>query len=58
MVTQNDLLDSSNDLTTTYFYDTFGRLVQTNQSATFGNCLRSYTVYDAAGRHGSPTLAY
>lgn len=48
-VKQKDLLNSANDVTTTYFYDNVGRVQQVNQSATFGNCTKSYTVYDAAG---------
>ena len=48
-VTQKDLLTSANTSTTTYFYDGVGRVVRTNQSATFGSCLSSYTVYDPAG---------
>lgn len=48
-VTQKDLLNPANTTTTTYLYDAVGRLVRSNQSATFGNCLSSYTVYDAAG---------
>ena len=48
-VTQKDLLTPANTTTTTYFYDSVGRVVRTNQSATFGSCLSSYTVYDPAG---------
>lgn len=47
-VRQRDL-SNNNDLTTTYFYDTFGRVIQTNQSSAFGNCTRSRTLYDAGG---------
>lgn len=48
-VTQEDLDNPANDVTTTYFYDSAGRVVQTNSSATFGSCTRSYTVFDPAG---------
>jgi RHS repeat-associated protein len=48
-VTQEDLITPANNVTTTTFYDTYGRVVQTNQNTTFGNCTSSYTVYDAAG---------
>jgi len=47
-VTQ-DNLGASNDVTTTYFYDGAGRIVQTNQTTTLGGCHQSRTVYDAAG---------
>lgn len=47
-VTQEEI-GGSNDVTTTYFYDSAGRVVQTNQNSNFGSCTRSYTVYDAAG---------
>jgi len=49
-VTQKDLQNPANDLTTTYFYDSLGRLIRTNQSATFGSCTSSFTLYDAAGK--------
>jgi len=48
-LTHKDLLNPANTTTTTYFYDSVGRVVRTNQSATFGSCLSSYTVYDLAG---------
>ncbi|MBZ0282462.1 MAG: hypothetical protein K8L97_17105 [Anaerolineae bacterium] len=38
-----------NDITTTYTYDSAGRVTKTQQSSNFGNCEISYTVYDAAG---------
>jgi RHS repeat-associated protein len=47
-VTQQDL-GGANSVTTTYFYDTYGRVIQTNQNTTFGSCTSSYTVYDLAG---------
>lgn len=47
--TLHDLQNAANNLTTTHFYDTFGRLVQVNQSRTFGSCTKSLTLYDAAG---------
>jgi RHS repeat-associated protein len=39
----------SNDVTTTYTYDSAGRVVKVQQSSNFGSCDISYTVYDAAG---------
>ncbi|MEP7286967.1 MAG: RHS repeat-associated core domain-containing protein [Chloroflexota bacterium] len=47
-VTQKDV-GGSNDVTTTYSYDSAGRTVKTQQSQTFGGCTIAYTVYDAAG---------
>ena len=47
-VTQTDM-NGSNDVETTYTYDAFGRIVQTQQSSAFGSCNISYTVYDEAG---------
>jgi len=47
-LTQEDV-SSSNNQTTTYFYDKVGRVVQTNQSSSFGSCTRSRTIYDEAG---------
>jgi YD repeat-containing protein len=48
-VTQLDLQNAANNVTTTYFYDSVGRVIRSNQSATFGNCTSSFTLYDAAG---------
>jgi len=48
-VTQHDLDDPSNDASTTYTYDSAGRVVKTQNSSLFGSCQVSYTVYDAAG---------
>ncbi|MHB8627019.1 MAG: DUF7948 domain-containing protein [Aggregatilineales bacterium] len=48
-VTQQDLVNPANNVTTTYFYDSAGRVARTNQSATFGNCLSSFSLYDPAG---------
>lgn len=48
-LTQEDLQNSANDVTTIYFYDSAGRVVQVNQNAALGSCSKSYTVYDAAG---------
>jgi len=47
-LSQKDI-GGTNDQTTTYTYDTLGRMVQTNQNSTFGSCSVSRTVYDAAG---------
>lgn len=47
-VRQHDLANQ-NDQTTTYIYDAYGRVIQTNQSSALGNCTRSRTIYDAAG---------
>jgi RHS repeat-associated protein len=47
-VTQKDMA-STNDVTTTTFYDSAGRVVRTNQNVTFGDCNSSLTEYDAAG---------
>lgn len=47
-VRQHDLANQ-NDLTTTYIYDPYGRVIQNNQSSALGNCTRSRTIYDAAG---------
>jgi RHS repeat-associated protein len=47
--TQVDPLDAGNNRTTTYTYDSFGRVIKTQQSSLFGSCQFSYTVYDAAG---------
>jgi len=67
-VIQKDL-DGANDKTTTYTYDSAGRVVKTQQLHTFGGCEASYTVYDAAGNvlasicnydpgtHAAPTTA-
>lgn len=43
------MLNAADNQTTTYSYDSAGRVIQTQQSATFGNCTRSFTLYDAAG---------
>ena len=48
-VTVNDLLDPSNDQSTTYSYDAVGRVVKTNRSSLYGTCTFNYSVYDAAG---------
>jgi RHS repeat-associated protein len=44
-----DEIGGSNDVTTTYTYDSAGRIKQTQQSSNFGGCDISFTVYDAAG---------
>ncbi len=48
-VTLKDQAPTPDDQTTTYLYDDYGRVVQVNQSSTFGSCAKSRTVYDAAG---------
>lgn len=47
-VTQTDI-GGSNHVTTTYTYDSAGRVVKTQQSSNFGTCEITYTVYDDAG---------
>ena len=42
-------LNTLDDVITTYFYDSVGRVIQVNQSSTFGSCTRSRTVFDDAG---------
>jgi RHS repeat-associated protein len=48
-VIQEDLVNPANNRTTTYFYDSAGRVVKTTQNTTFGSCTSSFTLYDAAG---------
>src|SRR4030095_5642913 len=47
-VTQEDI-GGSNDVVTTYTYDSAGRVIKTQQSSNFGSCDISFTVYDSAG---------
>src|SRR5690606_4708161 len=47
-VTQEDI-GGSNDVVTTYTYDSTGRVIKTQQSSNFGQCDISFTVYDDAG---------
>ena len=47
-VTQKDI-GSSNDVITTYTYDSAGRVIQTQHTSNFGSCEIQRTVYDAAG---------
>ena len=44
-----DLNPLGNNSTNTYFYDNFGRVIQTKQSSNFGSCNISHTVYDKMG---------
>ena len=44
-----DLLDSSNDSSTSYDYDAQGRVIRTNKTSMFGTCQYNHTVYDEAG---------
>ena len=48
-LTQLDLLNPANDVSTTFTYDTSGRILKTQKSSLFGSCEVSYTVYDLAG---------
>lgn len=48
-LTQEDIGDVNNT-TTTYHYDSIGRVVKTQRNSTFGSCEISYTVYDASGK--------
>jgi RHS repeat-associated protein len=49
-VTRKDMTASTpNDVSTDYFYDQVGHVVQINQNSNFGSCQRTRTVYDAAG---------
>jgi RHS repeat-associated protein len=48
-ITQVDELDAGNNSSTTYTYDSFGRIIKTQKSSLFGSCQISYTVYDEAG---------
>jgi RHS repeat-associated protein len=48
-LTQIDLLDSANNVSTTYTYDSVGRVIKTQKSSLFGSCQVAYTVYDDAG---------
>jgi RHS repeat-associated protein len=47
-VIQKDI-GGANDVTTTYTYDSIGRVIKTQQSSSFGSCDISFTVYDEAG---------
>jgi RHS repeat-associated protein len=47
-VTQEDI-GGSDDQTTTYTYDSVGRVIQVNQNSSFGSCSISRSIYDAAG---------
>jgi len=57
-VTQRDTVNPANDVTTTYFYDSAGRTIRTNQSFTFGRCTSSFTLYDAAGNVLASVCSY
>ena len=41
---QIDLIDSSNNTSTTYTYDVYGRVIKTKKSSLFGSCAFTYTV--------------
>lgn len=44
-----DVQTPANNQSTTYTYDSAGRVIKTQQSSLFGTCTFSYAVYDAAG---------
>ena len=48
-VTVHDLINAANNSSTTYTYDSAGRVVKIQQSSLLGTCQFSYMVYDAAG---------
>jgi len=48
-LTRVDSLDPGNNQSTTYTYDSAGRVIKTQQSSLLGSCQFSYTVYDLAG---------
>jgi len=48
-VTQHDLPSGVNNSSTTYTYDSAGRVIKTQKSSLFGSCEFTFTVYDAAG---------
>lgn len=48
-LTRKDVLNSANDISTTYTYDAVGRVIKTQQSSLQGSCQFTYTVYDDAG---------
>ena len=48
-VIQVDVEDAGNNSTTTYTYDSAGRVIKTQKSSLFGSCEFSYSVYDDAG---------
>ncbi|RMF76784.1 MAG: RHS repeat protein, partial [Chloroflexi bacterium] len=47
-VTQKDI-GGTNDVTTTFTYDSAGRVIKTQQNSNFGSCDVAFTVYDPAG---------
>lgn len=48
-VTVHDTQDASNNQTTSYTYDTAGRVIKTGRSSLYGSCQFTFTVYDDAG---------
>lgn len=48
-VTQVDVEDAGNNQSTSYTYDSAGRVIKTQRSSLFGSCDISFTVYDLAG---------
>lgn len=47
-ITQKDM-QTSDDQTTSYTYDSAGRIIKAYKSSLMGSCQATYTVYDAAG---------
>jgi len=47
-ITQEDI-GGSEDVVTTFTYDSSGRVIKTQQSSNFGTCEISFTVFDEAG---------
>lgn len=48
-LTQVDTETPANNTSTTYTYDSAGRVSRTQQSSLFGSCSFTYTLYDVAG---------
>ncbi len=48
-VTQVDLTNAANNISTTYTYDSAGRVIKTQKSSLLGSCQFTYSVYDDAG---------
>lgn len=47
-MTRRDLITAGNDVVTTHFYDSIGRLIKKTENTTFGSCTASFTLYDNA----------
>jgi len=48
-LTHVDVADAGNNQSTSYTYDSAGRVIKTQRSSLFGSCDISFTVYDLAG---------